>query len=83
MPRCALTMDSGVEHAANVAACDGSPVHANADETTRKLVHHCHEHPVGSEHDRLAAKEVHAPQDVCGVSDERQPRGPVPPEVGR
>ena len=32
IPRRALTMDRGVEHAADVGACDGSPVHANADE---------------------------------------------------
>src|SRR6266436_1716122 len=31
---------------------------------------------VAPEHDRLASKEVHAPQAVCRVSDERQPRGP-------
>jgi len=41
MPGCALTVDGSVEHAANVDACDGgSSVHANADEATRKLVHH-------------------------------------------
>ena len=31
--------------------------------------------PVAPEHDRLAAKQVHAPEAVSGVADERQPRG--------
>src|SRR4029077_11843638 len=43
---------------------------------TRELVHD-HEHPVAPEHDRLAAKEVYAPETVCRVADERQPRGPA------
>ena len=72
MPRCAPTMDGGVEHTANVDACDRSRVHAEADKATRKLVHD-HQHPIGPEHDGLAAKEVDAPEAVCGVSDERQP----------
>ena len=76
MSRRALTMDGGVEHATNVDAGDGSAVHADADETTRELVHD-HEHPVAPEHDRLASKEVDAPEAVCGVADERQPRGPA------
>jgi hypothetical protein len=54
---------------------DRTAVHADSDEATRELVHH-HEHPVAPEHDGLASKEVNAPQAVCGVSDERQPRGP-------
>src|SRR5712671_4261375 len=75
MERCATTMSGGVEHAAQVGACDRTAVHADSDEATRELVHH-HEHPVAPEHDRLASKEVYAPQAVCRVSDERQPRGP-------
>ena len=75
VPRCTLTMDGGVEHAANVGSRDGSSVHADTHEATRELVHD-DEHPVGPEHDRFTAKEVHAPETVCGVSDQRQPRGP-------
>ena len=75
MSRCAPTMNGGVEHAAEVGAIDRTAVHADADEATRELVHD-HEHPVAPEHDGFASKEVHAPQAVCGVSDERQPRGP-------
>ena len=32
MPRCALTIDGGVEHAANVGAIDGTTLHADSDE---------------------------------------------------
>ena len=74
MSRCALPVNGGVEHAAEVGAGDGAAVHADADEATRELVHD-HEHPVAPEHDGLASKEVNAPQAVSRVSDERQPRG--------
>jgi hypothetical protein len=37
-------------------------MHAEADKATRELVHD-DEHPVASEHDRLASKEVHTPQE--------------------
>ena len=63
MPRCALTMDGRVEHAADIGGRDGSPVHADADEATRELVHD-HKHPVAPEHDGFAPKEVHAPQEA-------------------
>src|SRR5438128_6086668 len=75
MPRCVLTMDGGVEHAADVGAIDGTTMHADSDEATGELVHD-HEHPVAPEHDGLASKKIHAPQAVSRVSDERQPRGP-------
>jgi hypothetical protein len=75
MSRRALSMHGGVEQAAEIGAIDRTAVHADSDEATRALVHD-HEHPVALEHDGLASKEVHAPQAVCRVSDERQPRGP-------
>jgi hypothetical protein len=74
MPRCALTMDGGVEHAACINAGNDAAVYADADEATRELVHD-YEYPVTPEYDGLAAKEVDAPQAVSGVTDERQPRG--------
>jgi hypothetical protein len=82
VPRCTLTMDGGVEHAADISARDSPAMHADADKAARELVHH-REDPVAPEHDRLAAKEVHAPQAVCGVADERLPQGALPPELGR
>ena len=63
-------MDGGIEHPAHINAGDRSTVHADADEATRELVHD-HEHPVAPEHDRLASKEVHAPEAVGGMADER------------
>jgi hypothetical protein len=72
MPRGALAMDGGVEHAAHINAGDGSAVPAEADKTTRELVHD-REHPVAPEYDRVASTEVYAPEAVSGVADERQP----------
>src|SRR5262245_60923957 len=76
VPRHALTPDGSVEHAADVGTRRGAAMHAEPDETARELVHD-HEHPVAPEHDGFAAKEVHAPEAVGRVADERQPRGPV------
>src|ERR1700681_262793 len=75
MSRCAPTMNGGVEHATEVGTIDRTTVYADSDEATGELVHD-HEHPVALEHDGLTAKEVHAPQAVSRVSDERQPRRP-------
>jgi hypothetical protein len=68
-------MNGGVEHTAEVGAIDRTAMHADSYQATRELVHD-HEHPVAAEHDGFAAEEVDAPQAVCRVSDERQPRGP-------
>jgi hypothetical protein len=51
----ALSMNCRVEQAADVGTREGAAAHADADESTRELVHD-HEHPVASEHDGLAAK---------------------------
>src|SRR5882672_3974560 len=75
MSRYAPTMNGGVEHATEVGAIHRTTLHPDSDEATRELVHD-HEHPVALEHDGLASKEIHAPQAVSRVSDERQPRGP-------
>ena len=66
-------MNRGIEHAADVDACDGAAVHAEADEATGEFVHR-DEHPVAPERDGLTTKRVDAPQAVSGVADERQPR---------
>src|SRR5437879_4852304 len=75
MSRCAPTMNGGVEQAAQVGPIDRTELYTDSDEAPRELVHD-HEHPVAPEHDGLASKEIDAAQAVCGVSDERQPRGP-------
>ena len=61
-------MNGYVEHPADVGAVNGTIMHAEADKTTRELVHD-HEHPVAPEHDGLASKQLHAPQAVARVSD--------------
>src|SRR5262245_56113578 len=46
--------------------------------TPKKASHeliHDDEYPVAAEHDRFAAKEIHAPEAVGRMADERQPRG--------
>src|SRR6266852_1897662 len=67
MPRCVLTMDGGVEHAADVGAIDGTTMHADSDEATGERVHD-HEHPVAPEHDGLASKKI-----FFGASSGEQP----------
>src|SRR6202043_2876091 len=78
MSRCGPTMNGRVEHPTEVGTIDRTALHADSDEASRELVHD-HEHPVAPEHDGLASKEIHAPQAVSRVSDERQPRGPGSP----
>ena len=68
-------MNGGIEHPAEAGRIDGPTVHAESDDATRELVHD-DEAPVAPQHDGLAAKEVDAPEAICLVSDERQPRGP-------
>src|SRR4029453_11585103 len=75
MWRDALPVNRGVEHTAHVGTRDGAALHADADETTRELVHD-HEYPVAPQHDGPEPKEIHAPPAVSGVAEERQPRGP-------
>ena len=70
----AVPVNGRVEHATNVGAGDVAALHGEADKAPRELIHD-HEHPVDLEHGRLASKEVHAPEAVGGVADERQPRG--------
>ena len=82
MSRYALPVNRGVKHAANVGARDGAALHADADETTRKLVHD-NEYPVAPQHDGLASKEIHAPQAVSGVPMNDNHEGPVPRGAGR
>jgi len=73
----ALSVNGPVKHATDVDARDVAAMHGDTDKTTTELVRD-HEHPVAPKHDGLASKEVHAPEAVSGVADERQPRGSVP-----
>ena len=58
-----------------LGASTRSAMHTESHEAPRELVHD-HAHPVALEHDGRTAQEVHAPQTVWRVSDERHPRGP-------
>ena len=82
MSRRAPPMNGGVAHAAEAGCIDRSALHTDSHEAPRDLVHD-HAHPVALEHDGRTAPEVHAPQTVCRVSDERQPRGPGSARAGR
>ena len=71
-------MNGLVEHAAEVRAVDVPVMHAETDDAAGELVHH-DEDPIALEHDRLAPKEVDAPQTVSGMANKRQPRRAVSP----
>src|SRR2546427_2105548 len=73
MPRCVLTMDGGVEHAADVGAIDGTTMHADSDEATGELVHD-HEHPVAPDSHRKRST-LHRLSRVCPMNDSHE--GPV------
>jgi hypothetical protein len=57
-------------------------VHADAYDPPRELIHD-DEHSIGSQHEGFAAKEVDAPQAVCGGAITDNHEGPVPSEEGR
>jgi hypothetical protein len=82
MSRYALPVNRGVEHTANVGTRDGAALHADADETTRELVHD-HQYPVAPQHDGLASKRstLHRLFLVWPMNDSHD--GPVPRGAGR
>ena len=65
------------KHATDVNAGDRAAMQSETNQPARELIHD-DEHPITPKHDRLAAKEVHAPEAIGGVTDERQPRRPAP-----
>ena len=71
--RYTLPANGRVEHAADIRARDSAAMHTEANKPTRELIDD-YEHPITPKHDRLASKEVHAPEAISGVADERQPR---------
>jgi hypothetical protein len=70
----ALPVNRRVQHPADVGPGDGPAMDAGANEAARELIHD-DEYPVAAEHDRLAANEIHAPEAVWRMADERQPGG--------
>ena len=72
-------------------AAQGSPIHGRSrvdpepDDPTRAVVHD-NEDPMGFESEGLTTKEIHTPQAILCVAEERQPRGAIglnPGESGR
>jgi hypothetical protein len=70
----ALPVNGRVKHPADVGSGDSAAMDAGANEAARELIHD-DEDSVAAEHDRLAAKEIHAPEAVCRLANERQPQG--------
>jgi hypothetical protein len=62
----ALPNDREVEHPTQRCAIDGASLNPDPDKAPGELVHD-HQNPVGRETDRLAAKQIHAPEAVAGV----------------
>jgi hypothetical protein len=59
-------------HGAKVLTMD-----AEANDPARVLIHD-HQNPVGPQHGRFAPEQIHAPEAVSHVAQERQPGGTVP-----
>src|SRR5688572_26289057 len=64
--------DCLVEHAADGGTIEHGCAYTEANNSAGELIHHDH-HPVGSQDQCLAAKEIDAPQTIFGVSEEREP----------
>jgi|SRR6185312_5112638 len=71
-----LAAASLVEHPTHADPVDMCPFNTESDDPTRKDVHDDH-HPETLQQDRLAAKQVDAPQAVACFSNDRQPRRTV------
>lgn len=67
-----LTSNSLIEHPTNGHVVDVLSGDAKADDSAGEDVHD-HEHPVAAKQDRFAAKQIHAPETVLGLGDQRQP----------
>src|SRR5712692_7088063 len=66
---------SSVEYVTQPHAIHFTAVHAKAHDATRALVHH-HQHPMGAEDGRFAAKQIDAPQTVLRVPQDGEPGRP-------
>src|SRR5262249_12534779 len=66
----ACTSNRLLEHPTESLAVDNSWVDSKSDDPTRVLVHD-DQHPIRSQCDRFAAKQIEAPQTVLHVAEER------------
>jgi hypothetical protein len=69
-----------VEHAADADAVDMRRFNSESDDATREDIHDDH-HPEALQQDRLASKQIDAPQAVAGFSDGGEPRWTIAKSV--
>jgi hypothetical protein len=69
-----VAADRLIEHAAHSLAVDVLAADAEADDAAGKHVDG-HQDPPAAKHDRLATKQVHAPEAVLGLREESEPGG--------
>jgi len=70
----ALPSNGTVEHPTEGDTIDGSPMDAETNDPARILIHDDQD-PVGPQRCRLAPEQIHAPEAVFHVAQERQPGG--------
>src|SRR6516162_8575750 len=70
----ALPSNGAVEHPTKCATIDHSRMDAETNDPARVLIHD-HQDPVGPQHGRFAPEQIHAPEAVSHVAQERQPGG--------
>ena len=70
----ALPSNGAVEHPTKCATIDRTGMDAEANDPARVLIHD-HQDPVGPQHGRFAPEQIHAPEAVSHVTQERQPGG--------
>src|SRR5260370_36828385 len=70
----AMPSNGAVEHPTECDTIDRAGMDAEPNDATRVLIHD-HQDPVGPQRGRLALEQIHAPQAVFHVAQERQPGG--------
>src|SRR5664279_1498379 len=71
-----LSADGLVEHATERPAVHGHGLHPKADDPAGKLIHDDQD-PMTPQQDRIGPEQVHAPETVFGMTQERKPRRSV------
>src|ERR1051326_4619139 len=66
------TSNGLLEHPAECHAVNDAGLYSKTDDSASVLVHH-DQHPIRSQGNRFASKQVNAPQAVLHVTNERQP----------
>jgi len=72
----AMPSNRAVEHPTECDTIDLSRMDAEANDPARVLIHD-HQDPVGPQRCRLALEQIHAPEAVFHVTQERQPGGAI------